>query len=396
MDAKRFARLRASLNESNFRQPLGLESAALVEAVLGELVASTYRGQRLEEDNAALEAELILVKNQLVPTRKENSRLLRENNGLHLELVSKAEQYEQTRTQTAQEHQQLVSRAEELSLVCQHLGARARELESRLAAARRHIEQLAPADVEFRALAAAGAEYHGPVRSFTVTALLPQPPQSAEAMAPLPEAADRERVDLVAAATARLEHVQAQLDMCMQTNVELEGDLRARDALVTQLRQELHRLHEQARSAVLTVERPLDPVVALLQLSQANEYVVDQLSAQVHLLRSQLGEQDARLRSDAATSVQQRVSHQRGAQQRGRSAVDGKTRAAPSRLARLEHENVLLRSSCDEILRCNQVLCEELAIVESAFKVKSLTTSPMTAADARQMLVASGHVREPL
>ena len=89
---ERFALLRAKLQDLRYHQPLGLESAPLVEQLLADLLRSN---EQLGEQRSHAEVagqELVIAQTQVHPLRKENGRLLRENNRLHLELITQSEE----------------------------------------------------------------------------------------------------------------------------------------------------------------------------------------------------------------------------------------------------------------------------------------------------------------
>ena len=88
---ERFALLRAKLQDLRYHQPLGLESAPLVEQLLADLLRSN---EQLGEQRSHAEVagqELVIAQTQVHPLRKENGRLVRESNRLQFEQIEAAE-----------------------------------------------------------------------------------------------------------------------------------------------------------------------------------------------------------------------------------------------------------------------------------------------------------------
>ena len=86
--------LKQKLEALNFLQPLGIESAPLVEKLLSDLVLTTESYRNLERAANKQGQSLNLLQGQLQPLKSENNRLVRENNKLHQELIRKAEEFE--------------------------------------------------------------------------------------------------------------------------------------------------------------------------------------------------------------------------------------------------------------------------------------------------------------
>ena len=80
----RLAALKAQLAKLRYDQPLGLESAPLVERLVADLAASHARQAELQALCDKRADELAVAEQHLLPVRKENSRLVRENNELHM------------------------------------------------------------------------------------------------------------------------------------------------------------------------------------------------------------------------------------------------------------------------------------------------------------------------
>lgn len=81
------AQLRDTLAQLRYTQPLSEDSAPLVSALLTDLVAKDRELKQQAE-------EVLAMSQQHEPLKRDNTRLLRENNELHLELIRRAEEAE--------------------------------------------------------------------------------------------------------------------------------------------------------------------------------------------------------------------------------------------------------------------------------------------------------------
>jgi len=89
---ERFQLLRMRLQDLKYHQPIDVASAPLIEALLADLCSTNDQLSGIRAQGDGQSQELVETQSQMHPLRKENSRLLRENNQLHLELITSAEE----------------------------------------------------------------------------------------------------------------------------------------------------------------------------------------------------------------------------------------------------------------------------------------------------------------
>ena len=70
---------------------LDIESSALVERLLNEVLQTTEAFQKLKNENAVIANEASLNGQSMMPLQKENERLVKENNDLHFQMIQHRE-----------------------------------------------------------------------------------------------------------------------------------------------------------------------------------------------------------------------------------------------------------------------------------------------------------------
>ena len=188
---ERFALLRAKLQDLRYHQPLGLESAPLVEQLLADLLRSN---EQLGEQRSHAEVagqELVIAQTQVHPLRKENGRLLRENNRLHLELITQSEEGAARLKAVEGEKSLLEKSCGDLRFVSSQQAQRVRLLEEELGGLRERFDQalqqngvVLPSGHEVRWHGRKEhMEAHSPVEAATMPPAAPGPSSAAAGLA---------------------------------------------------------------------------------------------------------------------------------------------------------------------------------------------------------------------
>ena len=278
---ERFALLRAKLQDLRYHQPLGLESAPLVEQLLADLLRSN---EQLGEQRSHAEVagqELVIAQTQVHPLRKENGRLLRENNRLHLELITQSEEGAARLKAVEGEKSQLEKSCGDLRFVSSQQAQRVRLLEEELGGLRERFDQalqqngvVLPSGHEVRWHGRKEhMEAHSPVEAAAMPPAAPGPSSASAGPAAVADAAAAAAA--VQASEVQITRLQARLDA---TTTELGG---ARRELAEALEKVASREGEIER-----LGRELEGgrdygTLSLKHIQESNQQAVAQLNHQV-------------------------------------------------------------------------------------------------------------------
>ncbi|CDW76514.1 centrosomal protein of 135 kda [Stylonychia lemnae] len=98
MDAianQRYQSIKQQLDQLHYSQPFNIESSALVERLLTDLLKTTEAYQKVKNELAIVNNENKLNQQALLPLQKENERLSKESNVLHFDIIKAKEELEQ-------------------------------------------------------------------------------------------------------------------------------------------------------------------------------------------------------------------------------------------------------------------------------------------------------------
>lgn len=141
-DEKRFQTLRKHLTDEGYTQVLGFESMPLVHRLWDDLCAlrdtHTTMARNLSEKGAN-EAKL---QRQIHPIQKELSRMVRENNQLHLELIQRSEEFDTHQRRTSLDTNKFQTKIADQAFIISQQAHHIRELEKQVDEYRGKIDQL--------------------------------------------------------------------------------------------------------------------------------------------------------------------------------------------------------------------------------------------------------------
>ena len=89
---KRYFDLRKQLSSLNYSTNFGLDAVDVIQQLFGDLISTTESYTQLQEKEYELSQDLSLAQAQLFPLKKENAKLSRENQQLHMDTVKLREE----------------------------------------------------------------------------------------------------------------------------------------------------------------------------------------------------------------------------------------------------------------------------------------------------------------
>ena len=282
---ERFALLRARLQDLRYHQPLGLESAPLVEALLGDLLRSHEQLAELRKKADAQAQELIVAQAQVHPLRKENGRLVRESNRLQFEQIEAAERAAERDRERENASSALVKENGDLRFVGAQQAQRVKALEVELQGLRDRFDDalqvsgvVLPNGHEVR--------WHG--RKEHMEQHSPVAPAAAEDLSPrAAAAADAAAAEAVRASTVQIDALQARLDASNDELAAANLSLSVEKEKVAAREAEIERLGRELES-----DRDYGGL-SLKHIQESNQQAVAQLNHQVDFLNAQCAELQA-------------------------------------------------------------------------------------------------------
>jgi chromosome segregation ATPase len=141
-DEKKFQTLRKQLTDEGYPQVLGFETLPLVHSLFGDLCALRETHATLVHHLSEKSANEAKLQRQIHPIQKELSRMVRENNQLHLELIQRGEEIEAHRNEWSFESKKLKSTVSDQAFIVAQQAEHIRELENLLDEHKGRIQEL--------------------------------------------------------------------------------------------------------------------------------------------------------------------------------------------------------------------------------------------------------------
>ncbi|ETP35738.1 hypothetical protein F442_16177 [Phytophthora nicotianae P10297] len=91
VDVRSVGELQSQLRAMSFSEPFGVESARLVRRLLTDLLTASEARETAEKKLEKAQRDALELSQILLPLRKENAQLTKENNSLHLEIIHQEE-----------------------------------------------------------------------------------------------------------------------------------------------------------------------------------------------------------------------------------------------------------------------------------------------------------------
>ncbi|KAJ8397534.1 hypothetical protein AAFF_G00438100 [Aldrovandia affinis] len=275
---RKFINLRKRLDQLGYRQPLGIESLPLVEKLFSDLVHTTESLRNAKLCAGKTEKESRNLDALLEPYRTENSRLVRENNELHLGLLKLKEEKDQLNREQKVCIRKLEQDLCDVKFLNNQYVHKVRSLEKDCKTKTERIQQLQEKNLQAVVQTPGGKKRSIPFRRQRMQIDDLIPPSSGPSY-PEAQPDDPYIADLLQVADNRIQELQQDLT---QVKLELDRAQRGITQLNTQVAErdgEIERLNR-----ALIGGRPHD-VISLEAQNASNEKLISHLNLQVEYLQ---------------------------------------------------------------------------------------------------------------
>uniref|UniRef100_A0AAY4D4J7 Centrosomal protein of 135 kDa n=1 Tax=Denticeps clupeoides TaxID=299321 RepID=A0AAY4D4J7_9TELE len=276
---RRFVNLRKRLDQLGYRQPLGIESLPLVEKLFSDLVHTTESLRNAKLSAGKTEKESRNLDALLEPYKTENSRLVRENNELHLGLLKLREEKDKLSRELKAFIRKLDHETSDLKFLNNQYVHKVRSLEKESMAKTERIQQLQEKNMQAVVQTPGGKKRSIPFRRqrMQIDELLPPPSGSTSSVVMQPD--DPYIADLLQVADDRIQELQRDVTK-LQLDIEhAQGSIRHLNTQVEERDKEIERLNR-----ALDGGRPYD-VISLESQNISNEKVIAHLNLQIEYLQ---------------------------------------------------------------------------------------------------------------
>ncbi|XP_014329681.1 centrosomal protein of 135 kDa isoform X1 [Xiphophorus maculatus] len=275
---RKFLNLRKRLDQLGYRQPLGIESLPLVEKLFSDLVHTTESLRNAKLSAGKTEKESRNVDALLEPYKAENSRLVKENNSMHLELLKLREEKDNFCRELKLQIRKLDNETSDLKFLNNQYVHKVRCLEKDSRAKAERIQQLQEKNMQAVVQTPGGKKRSIPFRRQRMQVDELAPPSYTSAY-PVPQPDDPYVADLLQLADGRIHELQEDiadlkldLENAQESIKHLSIQVEERDTEVERLNRLLHG------------GRPFD-VISLEAHNVSNEKLIAHLNLQIEYLQ---------------------------------------------------------------------------------------------------------------
>jgi chromosome segregation ATPase len=307
-DEKRFQTLRRRLTDEGYTHVLGFESAPLVHCLFDDLCAlretQTTMAHNLSEKTAN-EAKLL---RQVHPIQKELSRMVRENNQLHLELIQRGEVLDTHQRKSALDTKKLQTKITDQAFIISQQAQHIRDLETQLDEHKERMQQLL--DPNFTFTSSTPPSVSLPKGQEIMVSACPRPHETEDDEGPV---VGQVVHDLESATAQQIAMLEEDLEDSKRTQETLELEVQSlQDAI-------RNRENEITRMGRLLVNNINSDKEDLERINSANEDTIQRLEKQLDFVSGQLA--DAERQKLQVQELAEEVENMRGGEAKLRSML---------------------------------------------------------------------------
>ncbi|XP_068961371.1 centrosomal protein of 135 kDa isoform X1 [Petaurus breviceps papuanus] len=275
---RKFINIRKRLDQLGYRQPLSVDCLPLVEKLFSDLVHTTESLRKAKLFAGKAEKESANFDYVLEPYKKENARLTRENNELHLDLLRTKEQSEISIKDLKVKLRKIDSEMADLKFLNNQYVHKFKMLEKESKAKNEKIQQLQEKNLHAVVQTPGGKKRSIPFRRQRMQIDQPVPPSGISTY-PVPQPNDPYIADLLQVADNRIFELQEEVSHLQGKLVVVENALENSCKQIELRDREIERL-----SVALDGGRSHD-VLSLESRNQSNEKLITHLNIQIDFLQ---------------------------------------------------------------------------------------------------------------
>ncbi|KFU93282.1 Centrosomal protein of 135 kDa, partial [Chaetura pelagica] len=271
---RRFVNLRKRLDQLGYRQPLGVESLPLVERLFSDLVRTTESLRSAKLSAGKIEKECSNYDVILEPYKTVNTKLTRENNELHLEILKLKEQCDHHVKDLKASLRRVEHETADLKFLNNQYVHKIKMLEKENKAKNEKIQQLQEKNLQAVVQTPGGRKRSIPFRRQRMQIDQPVPPSGVSAY-PVPQPEDPYIADLLQVADNRIHELQSEV-------TELREKLEIAECGMKNYSKQVELREKEIERLVLALDGGRShEVLSLESKSKSNEKLIAHLNFQV-------------------------------------------------------------------------------------------------------------------
>ncbi|XP_066041868.1 centrosomal protein of 135 kDa [Chamaea fasciata] len=285
---RRFVNLRKRLDQLGYRHALGVESLPLVEKLFSDLVHTTESLRRAKLSSGKTEKECSNYDTILEPYKTENTRLTRENNDLHLEILKLKEQSDRHVKDLKASLRRVEHETSDLKFLNNQYIHKIKVLEKETKAKTEKIQQLQEKNLQAVVQTPGGRKKSIPFRRQRMQIDQLVPPSHVSAY-PVPQPEDPYIADLLQVADNRIQELQSEV-------IELQEKLETSESGMKNYSKQVEIRDKEIERLMLALDGGRShEALCLESRTKSNEKLIAHLNLQVEYLQKKNKELENRI-----------------------------------------------------------------------------------------------------
>ncbi|KAG1695025.1 hypothetical protein DVH05_020955 [Phytophthora capsici] len=297
VEVRSFGELQAQLRAMSYNEPVGVESVPLVRRLLTDLLTASTARDTIDKRLEKVQRDALELSQVILPLRKENAQLTRENNSLHLEIIHQEEAITEREKACELQLEGLRDDVKKLQFLNTQKTQQCTKKDQEVAKLQAQLE---------RVLATGGG---GELPSFGAASIEMRGSDVSPSLRRLSMDSQQARKMQTEQQTQVAKDLQEQLAELTKENEKLRAQRELFDEKLAKREKEIDRLSKLSEQVVDDKEssskklQKLEERYQSISKQEATELQVEQLSTQVDILNDQVAKYENRLK-DATEQIQ--------------------------------------------------------------------------------------------